>query len=184
MKSRKDEVDLLLQIIRKSELEETVKWGAPVFCLNGKNVVSAGGFKNFSAIWFYNGVFLKDPLKVLITASEGKTKALRQWRFTDINQIRENDIMAYIQEAIQNEKEGKALPKETPKPVGELPNEILLLLESNKKLNANWNNLTPYKQKEYIEFISSAKREETRKNRLEKMCQLLAEGKGLYDKYK
>lgn len=75
------ELALLKSIIQKTGLKETVKWGIPVFTFNGQNIVGIAGFKSFFALWFYNGIFLKDPNKVLINAQEGVTKALRQWRF-------------------------------------------------------------------------------------------------------
>lgn len=49
---------VLSSIIGKMPLEKTIKWGSEVFTWNGKNVVSYGGFKNYFALWFYNGVFL------------------------------------------------------------------------------------------------------------------------------
>lgn len=73
-----DELAALVNIIEKAPLEKTRKWGADVYTYQGKNVVSYGGFKQFFSLWFYNGVFLSDPLSVLINASEGKTKSLRQ----------------------------------------------------------------------------------------------------------
>jgi len=68
-----EELAIIANIISKLPLEKTIKWGADVFTFNGKNVVSYGGFKNFFGIWFYNGVFLKDKYKVLVSA-QSKTK--------------------------------------------------------------------------------------------------------------
>ena len=51
-------------------------------------------------------------------------------------------------------------------------------------MKAVFEKLTPGKQKEYIEYINSAKKEETKKDRLEKITPLILEGKGLNDKYK
>ena len=76
------ELGLVKAIIRKTGLIPVIKWGAEVYTYNGQNVLSAGGFKSHFTIWFYKGVFLKDKYKVLVNASEGKTKSLRQWRFT------------------------------------------------------------------------------------------------------
>ena len=95
-----DELAVLKGIIQKSGLECETKWGAEVFTFQGKNVISYGGFKHYFALWFYKGVFLKDESKKLINAQKGKTKALRQWRFTAANEIDEKLIMAYIREAI------------------------------------------------------------------------------------
>lgn len=77
-----EELEIIASIISRLPLEKYVKWGSDVFIHNGKNVVSYGGFKNYFTIWFYNGVFLKDKYRVLVNAQEGKTKSLRQWRFT------------------------------------------------------------------------------------------------------
>ena len=102
-----NEVQRLLEIIRKTGLEETIKWGEKSFTYKGRNVVGCIGFKNHFVLWFYNGVFLSDPYKVLQNAQEGKTKAMRQWRFQSADEIDEVKILEYIHEAIQNEEEGK-----------------------------------------------------------------------------
>ena len=101
-----DEVLLLASIIAKAPLEKKIKWGAEVFTFKGKNVVSYGGFKNYFALWFFKGVFLQDRYGVLINAQEGKTKSLRQWRFTSKEQIDEQKILEYVLEAIEVEKQG------------------------------------------------------------------------------
>ncbi|MDZ4329429.1 MAG: DUF1801 domain-containing protein, partial [Flavobacterium sp.] len=77
-----EELELLKSVIVKTELVETTKWGGIVYVLNGKNVLGIGGFKNYFAIWFFNGVLLHDKKKVLVNAQEGVTKSLRQWRFS------------------------------------------------------------------------------------------------------
>ncbi len=55
-----EELTLLSSVIAKTPLEKAIKWGSEVYTYNGKNVVSYGGFRNFFALWFYNGVFLQD----------------------------------------------------------------------------------------------------------------------------
>ena len=37
---------ILRNIIRSTEVEESVKWSAPVYTIDGKNVFGLGGFKN------------------------------------------------------------------------------------------------------------------------------------------
>jgi uncharacterized protein YdeI (YjbR/CyaY-like superfamily) len=102
-----NELELLKSIVAKTELAETTKWGGTVYVLNGKNVLGVGGFKNYFALWFFNGAFLKDEKKRLVNAQEGITKSLRQWRFSSKEEIDEAEILMYIQEAIENEKQGK-----------------------------------------------------------------------------
>lgn len=104
-----NELDILKAIIAKTELTETNKWGGCVYVLDNKNIVGVGGFKKFFTLWFFNGAYLKDEKKRLVNANEGVTKSLRQWRFTSKEEILEDEILAYILEAIQNEKEGKII---------------------------------------------------------------------------
>jgi len=106
-----DELSLLRQIIIQTELEETLKWNAPVYALDGKNVLGLGAFKNHFGIWFFNGVFLKDEKKLLSSAQE-KTKGLRQMRFESIKDIDKTVVLAYIKEAIENQKLGKEIKPE------------------------------------------------------------------------
>ncbi|QBN18293.1 DUF1801 domain-containing protein [Flavobacterium nackdongense] len=95
------ELDLLKTIIAKKELTETIKWGSNVYVHNGKNIVGIAGFKNFFTIWFFNGAKLTDQKKVLINAQEGVTKSMRQWRFRSKDEIDEETILQYLEEAMQ-----------------------------------------------------------------------------------
>jgi len=108
-----EELDLLKEIIAQTELVETTKWGAPVYVLNNKNVIGIGGFKSYFGIWFFNGVFLKDKNNVLVNAQEGVTKSQRQWRFNSKEEVNEKEVLAYIIEAIENEKAGKVIKATT-----------------------------------------------------------------------
>ena len=66
-------------------------------------MIGIGACNSYSGIWFLNGVFLKDKQKKLINAQEGVTKALRQWRFSSVDEIEPELIKAYIHEAINNQ---------------------------------------------------------------------------------
>ncbi|HMR90754.1 MAG TPA: YdeI/OmpD-associated family protein [Chitinophagaceae bacterium] len=177
------ELALVAAILNKAPLGKSIKWGAEVFTYEGKNVVSYGGFKNYFTIWFYNGVFLKDKYKVLVNAQEGKTKSLRQWRFTSIKEVNEKKILEYVQEAIAIEQKGLKIKPEKFKPV-EPPTLITAALKKDKALQAAFDKLTPGRQKEYIVYINEAKQDATRQSRLEKIIPVIKQGKGLNDKYK
>jgi uncharacterized protein YdeI (YjbR/CyaY-like superfamily) len=178
----------LRSIIRKTELEETIKWNMPTYCLNGKNVLGIGAFKTHFCLWFHNGVFLKDQDKLLINAQENKTKALRQMRFKSIEDINEAAVLVYVKEAIKNQRAGKYLsPKKVTKKVTKkvvITKELKSVLDANKTLLNSFKNLTPGKQREYCEYIDTAKQEATKQKRLEKIIPLIFKGVGLHDKYK
>ncbi|HRZ42875.1 MAG TPA: YdeI/OmpD-associated family protein [Bacteroidales bacterium] len=177
------ELMLLRSIIQKTPLFRTIKWGAEVFTWNGRNVLSYGGFRNYFALWFYNGVFLTDKDKLLVSAQEGKTKSLRQWRFSSAKEIDEAKILAYIQEAIEVERKGLKIKPEKFQPL-ELPVLLEEAIRNDDRLSAGFKKLSPGKQKEYIVYLLEAKQEQTRNRRLEKIMPGIMQGIGLNDKYK
>ena len=174
---------MLREILLANDLVEEVKWGAPVYTVNGKNIVGIGAFKSYVGLWFFQGALLKDKERVLINAQEGKTKALRQWRFTSANELNQNLINKYVKEAIANQKQGFLMKPAKPKPAL-IPEELMTMLKSDKALKIAFENITPYKQKEYAEYISKAKRIATKETRLTKIKPLILAGIGLNDKYR
>ncbi|MFH6769605.1 DUF1801 domain-containing protein [Gaetbulibacter aquiaggeris] len=173
---------VLRSIITSTELEEHIKWNAPVYSLDGKNIIGLGAHKNHFGIWFFNGVFLKDEQNLLMNAQE-KTKGLRQMRFESIHDIDKNTVLAYVKEAIENQKSGKEIKPEKTKKVL-IPEALKTLFQSQIELFKSFKALTPYKQKEYCEYIETAKREATILSRIEKIKPMILKGIGLHDKYK
>ncbi len=179
----KDILMVLRDIIKKTELEETVKWGSPVYTVNGKNVVGIGSFKSYAGLWFYQGALLKDKANVLINAQENVTKALRQWRFSSEEEIDEKLVTEYIKEAIENQKKGKEIKADRNKPVI-IPEELKIAFSENPQLKEAFYKFTKGHQREYADYVSEAKREETRINRVQKIIPMILEKKGLNDKYR
>ena len=176
-----EELALLRNIIQKTDLVETNKWGGEVYTINNKNVLGIGGFKNYFTIWFWNGVFLKDEANVLVNANEGVTKGLRQWRFTGFADVNEKLVSHYIQEAIANEKAGLSIKPEKKEAMqcDFFDNE----LKKDAKLSFAFEKFSPYKQKEFWEYMATAKQEKTKITRFEKIKPMIMEGRGLNDKY-
>ena len=183
--SWKESLQLLRELMASTRLEETVKWGMPVYTLNNKNVAGFSAFKSWTGIWFYQGVFLKDPEQVLINAQEGTTRALRQWRFTSAEEIRQHQttIRAYLEQAIRNQEAGKEIQPERNKAF-DIPMELQQALKTHPSLKESFEDLSPGKRKEYALHVGVAKREETRQQRLQKIIPMIIEGIGLNDKYK
>ncbi len=177
-----EELLFLKSIIDKTELVETIKWGGPIYVYNKKNVIGIGGFKNYFAIWFLNGVFLKDEKKRLINAQEDKTKSMRQWRFTSKDEINEKEVLEYIHEAIENEKQGKVIkPSKKEAIVSELLDQEMA---KNPALKEAFAKFSPYKQYEFLEYIETAKQEKTKLSRIEKVIPMILNNVGLNDKYR
>lgn len=178
-----EELLILRSIIEEFPLEETTKWGGPVFTYQQKNVISFAGFKDHFALWFFNGSHLVDPAAVLTATQGEKTKNLRQWKFTDPSQIDKSLLRQYIQQAINIEEKGlKLIPGK--KEYLSIPALIEEALKNDPQLKRNFENLSDAKKNEYYEYIHEAKQDKTKVNRLEKIKLIILSGKGLYDKYK
>ncbi len=179
----KEKLQQLRAVFQKTELKEEVKWGKPTYTLDGKMVAAMADFKNHMALWFHQGIFLKDKHNKLINAQEGVTKALRQWRFKEEDEIDSNLVLEYIKEAIANAAAGKEVKKAVKKEVS-IPQIFKSALAEDEDLHKCFHSLTPGRQKEYAEYIGEAKREATQESRLEKCRELIKKGVGLNDKYK
>lgn len=178
-----NELKLLRRLLNATELEETVKWGSPCYTINGKNVVSVGAFKEFVALWFFQGALLKDKDKVLINAQEGTTKALRQWRFFAVDEIHPQQVQKYVKEAIENQKLGREILPQRKKSLV-IPSHLSEALRGNSNLKTCFDQFTTGKQREFADYIASAKRIKTRKNRLQKIIPMILRKEGLNDRYK
>ncbi len=179
--------DLLIKlrnILHKSSMQETVKWGIPTYTYQAKNLIGIGAFKNHVSIWFFQGALLKDKYGILSNAQEGKTKAMRQIQFKTIEEIDISKLDEYINETIENQKNGLFIkPEKNKKPIV-IPNKLKQEFKINNSLKTCFNDLTLSKQREFTEYIKTAKRDTTKENRLKKIIPLILEKKGLYDKYK
>jgi len=180
----KEALELLRELTLSTKLDEAIKWSAPTYSLNGKNVLGLGAFKKHFCIWFFNGVFLKDEQNCLEQAQE-KTKALRQMRFETIEDINKPVVLAYIKEAIENQKLGKALkPVRTTKKDVVIPELLTEAIKNDTSFKTAFNKLSPSCQREYCNYIIEAKRDKTKISRLEKIKPMILNGSGLHDKYK
>ncbi|MFD2917587.1 YdeI/OmpD-associated family protein [Psychroserpens luteus] len=179
-----EELSLLRKIINSTALEETIKWSMPTYCLNGKNVLGIGAFKNHFCIWFHHGVFLKDKHNLLHNAQEDKTKGMRQMRFESKKDFNEAAVLSYVKEATENQRLGREIKPTRKTKTISIPSELKNALKSNSELNTSFKALTPGRQREYCDYISEAKRDTTKISRLDKITPMIIKGIGLHDKYK
>lgn len=177
------ELEALRKMILSTGLEETIKWSAPVYTVNGKNVVGLGAFKNHYGLWFFQGALLEENTKLLENAQEGKTKALRQIRFQKGDPVPLPELKKYVLEAKKNEEQGRKIRPEKHKLI-EIPENLSLAFQNDKELEAAFQRLSPGCQREYCQYIDEARQEKTKEKRLAKIKPMILEKKGLNDKYK
>lgn len=178
------ELITLREIFLSAGLTETIKWGIPVYTNGSDNVAGMAAFMSYVEIWFYQGALLDDKDGKLIVAQEGITKALRQWRFESFEEI-ENEreqILAFVKESVENFAMGKIIKPSRGNDL-ELPEDLKEKLDTDPTLRLAFENMTLSRRRDFVEHISTAKREDTRNARLEKIIPMILRGEGLNDKY-
>ncbi|HEA31344.1 MAG TPA: hypothetical protein ENH91_15350 [Leeuwenhoekiella sp.] len=164
----KGALNRLRAIINATVLEEDFKWNTPVYTMNGKNVVGLGTFKNHFAIFFFNGDLLQDPNNVLVNAQEGKTKHMRQLRYTAAEHLDEDTVKTFIQKAITSQKASLSTAKNTSNNKNTLlPKELQNAFSLSDHLKKRFMLLSTEKQQEYVQYIGKGDNEKTRNKRLE-----------------
>lgn len=161
-----------------SEMVEDWKWG-PNYYLNGM-VCGFWGFKNHVTFTFFQGSLLKDKKKVLLQ-NPGNVHN-RHLKFTDVKQIDEDVILEYLFEAIDNNKKGIKITEAKDKTV-EIPVDVKNIFKTAKVLTY-FESLAYTHRKEYVMWISDAKKEETRIKRINQAIEKLASKEMMHDKYK
>lgn len=175
------ELEILKSIIVKTQLVETTKWGGIIYTYNNKNVLGIGGFKSYFGVWFMNGVFLKDTHHLLVAANN-ETKALRQWRMNNKSEIDEKILLDFISQSIKNEEIG-LVHKPTKQDIvvcDFFENE----LQKDSDFEKMFRQFSKTKQKEFLEYIATAKQEKTKISRMEKIKPMILKSIGLNDKYR
>jgi uncharacterized protein YdeI (YjbR/CyaY-like superfamily) len=160
------------------EIIEDWKWG-PNYYLNGM-VCGFWGFKKHVTFTFFQGSLLKDKKKLLLENSGNVHN--RHFKFTDAKQINEKNILEYLFEAIDNNKKGLKLIVTKDKTI-EVPLDVEKLFKKAKVL-VYFESLAFTHRKEYILWIESAKKEETRTKRIQQAIEKLASKEMMHDKYK
>jgi uncharacterized protein YdeI (YjbR/CyaY-like superfamily) len=169
----------LRSIIFKAEpgIIEDWKWG-PNYYKDGM-VCGFWYFKKHCSFIFYQGALLKDKKKVLLK-NEGNLHN-RHLKFTDVKQIDEKLLTEYITEAVINNEKGLKITEAKDKIVI-IQKDFKKLLLKNELL-AYFENLAYSHRKEYVQWIESAKKEETRLRRMDTAIEKLKSKEGLNDKY-
>lgn len=181
----KDAIGILRQVVKKTKLVETYKWNFPTYTLEHKNVLAICRFNKHFSLWFFRGALLKDGHKVLENAQEGKTHAMRHWKFASQKEIDTSLVLNYMKEAVQLQEKGiPTLKKVAHTTAFKMPKILDDALKQNARLRKNFLTLPSSRQKEYVAYIASAKQEATKHRRLKKIMPMILSGKGLNDAYR
>lgn len=158
-------------------VEETIKWGVPYFTYKGSLVGGMAAFKAHCSFGFWHPL-MRNGDKSL----EGMGQFGRIASVDDLPTLARFGRLAKKARGLIDEGV-KATPKRARKPPVEVPPDLAALLEKNAKARAAFDGFSESKRREYVDWINTAKREQTRAQRLATTLAQLAEGKTLMWKY-
>ena len=161
------------------DVVETIKWSVPFFEYKG-TLASMAFFKAHTRFGFWKG-------SLLASAPQGKSVAGMN-QFGSVSSIddmpSEASLVRMVKEAAALNDSGVKVARERkPKAPLKAPAALLAALKKNKKAGAAFAAFSPSARRDYIEWITEAKSEATRKSRLDTAIEWIAEGKRRHWKY-
>lgn len=150
------------------DVEEQIKWKFPHFVYKKEVICSMAAFSKHCAFSFPKAAMMKDKTLLEKAKTEeamghfGKIKTLQ-----DLPS--DSKIKTYIKESVS--LIGKKT--ENKKVTTNIPIILNSLLKNNKKVFEKFSSMSPSHQKEYINYIKEAKKEETQMRRAEKVFEML-----------
>ena len=161
--------------------EETLKWSAPSFLYAGGILCGMAAFKQHVSFGFWK--------HALVVGEEAPREGMGSFgKMTLLQDLPpRKELIALIKKAMKLNEQGVKTAgvrkSSTPKPPPVAPVDLADALKKNRQAKATFDAFPPSHQREYIEWINEAKRDETRQKRLAHTIEWLAAGKPRNWKY-
>jgi len=154
----------------RPDVEENIRWGSPFFDHNGMLCFMAS-FREHAVFGFWKGK--------LLFGKEHKGAMGHFGRLTSVKDLPgDKELLGYIRKAAELNERGlkrKRPARGTQKVI--VPRDLKMALAKNAKARTTFENFSYSHKKEYVDWITDAKRDETRKKRLKTTIQWLGQGK-------
>lgn len=160
-------------------IEETIKWGMPHYTHHGL-LCGMAAFKAHCSFGFWKGA-------LVVGHADGRDDAMgdlgRITRISDLPARR--TLQALVRKAMALNAGAHPVPRplKHAKPPLRTPAELAKILRGNARARATWAALPPSGRRDYVDWIRSAKRADTRERRLAQAATWLAAGKSRHWKY-
>ena len=160
------------------EVEEAMKWSFPHFVYTGM-LCSMASFTRHAAFGFWKGS--------LVTGGPKQADAMGHFgRVTKRSDLPSRAVLAgFVKRAAALNDQGVKVaraPKSAPTPV-RVPADLSAALKKHAGARTGFAGLSPSHKREYIEWITTAKTDDTRARRLAQAIEWMAEGKSRNWKY-
>jgi len=167
------------------DAEEKMKWSMPFFDYKGEMLCHMAAFKQHAVMSFWKAALMKDP--VLMANAQSEVSMGHLGRLTSMKDLpADKKIAGWIKEAMTLNDKGiklPAKPKATEKKELEVPEYFTRALRKNKKALQTFEAFAYSHKKEYVQWITEAKTEETKNKRMASAIEMIAEGKSRNWKY-
>lgn len=169
------------------QAEEAMKWSCPAFMYHGM-LGGMAAFKSHATWGLWRSQEHSDPLGLFGEKNSGTFNS----KLTSVKDLPPDKVLiAYIKEAMKLNEDFEAGERKGPKKKVErkdpnsvkVPADLMTAMKKNKKALAVYEGFAYSHRKEYVEWITEAKREETRKQRIATAIQWMAQGKSRHWKY-
>lgn len=162
------------------EVEETLKWSMPAFMYHGI-LCGMAAFKHHCTLGFWKGSLILDA------KGQRADEAMGQFgRITMLSDLPSKRVLAgYVKQAMRLNEEGTAVKRapRRPKPPPRVPVVLKRALDKNRKARETFEEFSPSHKRDYVEWITEARTEETRQRRLAQAITWMAQGKPRNWKY-
>ena len=163
------------------EVQETMKWRIPHFDYHGI-MLGMAAFKEHCSIGFWKG-------ELILGKRAGSDGGMGHFgKITSLKDLpSDKQFVEYVRKAAALNKQGIKKPADlkpkSARPELTIPEYFRTALRKNKKATATFAGFSYTNKKEYLDWLSEAKREETCAKRLKNTIDWLAEGKPRNWKY-
>ncbi len=161
------------------ECEETLKWSAPAFLYKGEQLAMMAAFKAHATFGFWKGSLVKGD-------DDKQMSAMGQFgRLTSVDDLPDEEMLrGLIRKAMDLTDKGvKPARTKHAKADIPMPDDLRAALDAEPKAAATFEGFPPGARRDYLEWITEAKRPETREKRIVQAIEWIAEGKKRHWKY-
>jgi uncharacterized protein YdeI (YjbR/CyaY-like superfamily) len=171
------------------DVVEEIKWSRPFFLHRGVILCNVSAFKSHCSFGFW-GAEIGKVLKQDGVLQDGGMGSLGQIKSAQ-DLPSDKQLLGYLRQAAAFIEAGQGETwvaaqrrvVKAPKPAIETPPEFTAALKKSKPAATAYAAFSPSCQREYVEWIASAKRPETRDNRIAQAIEWIGEGKQRNWKY-
>lgn len=160
-------------------VEETMKWSMPFFMYKGM-LCNMAAFKQHCSFGFWKGR--------LLFGKAAETDGMGHFgRITALSDLpSKKELVRYVKKAVELNDSGvksprRAVPRKKQKLV--VPDSLQIALKKHPKALAAFEAFSYSHKKEYVEWVTEAKRDETRQRRLDTAIAWMTEGKPRHWQY-